>query len=110
MRTSDYDPGPEVRINARDPKLDLRPTPKSKNTRKWCRGKKGVTHQLVVKDSVTAKPSYYSTQFNPFGKILFCSACGKEFGEWHPRIHPSLWPDPPIPAWVTEGPQAYVVR
>lgn len=78
-----------------------------KHTRQWCRGRKGVAHKLVVKDTVDAKPGPYADWK---GKIIFCESCGKEFDQWWPRPWVSLWPDPPIPAWVTEGPEAYRAR
>lgn len=109
MRTSDYDPGPEVRINARDPKLDFRMPGRRKHTRQWCRGKRGLGHKLVVKDTAEVKPGRF-TWHHSAGKILFCEACGKEFDLWWPRWYKSKWPEPPIPAWVTEGPQAYRQR
>lgn len=98
----------ETRVHAQDPKLDQRAPSKSKNSRHWCRGKRGVPHKLVVGNTADVKPGFF-TRPSAEGKILYCEACGKEFDLWWPRWYKSKWPEPPIPAWVTEGPQAYVV-
>jgi hypothetical protein len=69
-------------------------------SRQWCRGKRGVPHQLVVRDYVTVKRVTWPTWFRGGGvsKILLCAACGKEFDSHHPREGRR------IPDWVMHPP------
>lgn len=94
--------------DARDPKLDIR-APHSaikKKTRHWCRGKRGVPHQLVVRDYVTVKRVSWPEWFRPGGgsKILLCAKCGKEFDTYHPRAATPYFPAIVAPDWVTNPP------
>lgn len=84
----------------RDPKADLRPVGQIKNTRRWCRGKIGVPHQLTVKTYREVK----GPGWHPRGEaqILLCSVCGKELDQYRPE-HPSTdWPSRMKPAWALQ--------
>ena len=88
--------------DARDPKLDLRAPGSRKNTRHWCRGRRGIPHKLVVRDYVAVKrvtwPSWYQIEGS---KILLCSVCGKEFATYIPRGATPYFPALVPPDWVT---------
>jgi hypothetical protein len=91
-------------FDARDPKLDLRPPGTRKKTRHWCRGKRGVPHKLVVRDYLTVKRLSYPNGYGKDGKILLCSACGKEFDTYVPRAATRYFAARQIPDWVTNPP------
>jgi hypothetical protein len=93
------------RIDSRDPKIDLRAPSKRKDTRRWCRGKRGVEHQFVVRNNVEInKVSWWPS---PDAKTLCCKVCGKELARYTPPHPHYMGPPRKIPAWVTEGPAAY---
>ncbi len=97
----------DVRDQLDAPRYPARATIGTKGkTRHWCRGKRGVPHQLVVRDFMATKrvtwPAWFRT--GEGSKILLCAKCGKEFAQHHPRDampgHPAL----PTPDWVTNPP------
>jgi hypothetical protein len=67
--------------------------PKSKDTKKWCKGKKGVEHQLQC---VKIIKKYNSFKVEHFEHV--CSVCGKVFDFWYP--HPRESEVPTMPKWV----------
>jgi hypothetical protein len=85
--------------SARDPKLDLRAPARKKNTKQWCRGKVGVTHQLVVRGYQEVKGQGY-WGWGKDGKILLCAKCGKEIAWYVPRAASSSFPALPVPDWA----------
>ncbi len=73
----------------------------TKDKRRWCRGKVGVAHKLVVRlDTSWIRPQL----------LRYCTVCGKEFGSYwrfeydvvdrHRRVVEHVVPPPPD--WVSE--------
>jgi hypothetical protein len=59
----------------------------SKNTKRWCRGKSGIEHKLVV--------SLHDERGLP-RLVRHCSECGKEFGTHYAH---SIWSK--APCWAS---------
>jgi len=60
---------------------------KKKNTKKWCKGKVGRSHEGL--------PHYRRASWGNSGVELVCSKCGKQLDWWWPCWK---WKDPP--EWV----------
>ncbi len=90
--------------DARDPKLEIRAPGVRKKTRHWCRGKRGIPHKLVVRDYLTVKRLTYPSGYGEGGKILLCSACGKELATYVPRGAMGIFPATIAPDWITRYP------
>jgi hypothetical protein len=74
----------------------------SRNTKRWCRGKVGVEHALVVRKKAALGKSYYG-----WSKCIvrYCSRCGKELDYYWPPS--DSWPKEmrdkrPAPDWIKE--------
>lgn len=81
---------------------DIRPPAKSKSkdTKKWCRGKVGTEHAPECVDYNT----YKRTTFAPEWRLLVCKNCGKELDGWWPNrflFNQYKSPPNPKPEWVT---------
>lgn len=59
------------------------PSGSKKDTKKWCRGKAGVSHKPVCVDYATHKRTNWPR--NDW-KLLICSECQKELDSWWPPI------------------------
>lgn len=94
------------RRDARNIKDDPKPKPTSskKNTKRWCKGKKGQEHTPECMSYYNAKgiPMDYleSSMFSAVGwRILVCRRCGKELDYFYPMTMFGI--SKPIPDWVT---------
>lgn len=76
----------------------------SKNTRRWCGGKKGREHTPECRDYGEAKnmaKDFLGRQVDLYRgwKILICTTCGKELDTWFPATR--AWhASKPKPDWV----------
>lgn len=93
---------------AKDPESDKSAKPsKKKDTRKWCKGKKGVEHKKKCVDYRTTKgivtnwPGVWANNslFKDW-KVLICTECGKELAHWTGKM-PWETKSRPVPDWVT---------
>lgn len=82
------------------PEEDISPTKPlggKKDTRRWCKGKRGREHVLKcvsyneVKHNNPSPASW--TKFTMFWKILICTVCGKELDHYYPfsKKNPPDW-------------------
>jgi hypothetical protein len=63
---------------------------KGKNTKRWCRGKVGVEHKLVV--AVMRRCTLFASL------VRYCSECGKEFGSYSRHV----WSRSHRPDWASD--------
>ena len=76
--------------------------PKKKNTKRWCRGKVGIEHQLECRNyastkhnqSVATKQLAIGIRASNNWRILVCKICGKELETWYGKQRNK-------PDWVT---------
>lgn len=76
---------------------------RSKNTRRWCRGKIGRDHQTKCVKYNDVKRTNLATLENStsrYWRILICTVCGKELENYWPWKARGF-KDKPAPAWVT---------
>ena len=64
---------------------------KRKDTKRWCKGKVGREHELLVRHSTEMSKHRFSRSL-----IRFCAKCGKEVAHWYD------WQSGPKPDWVRE--------
>lgn len=87
--------GTKVR-DARHTKVEDAATPglsKKKDTKKWCKGKAGVEHELKCYPyKHDGKNKYLKSCY-----VLACSSCGKEFASYFGTFSSTKKPD-----WVVE--------
>jgi hypothetical protein len=97
---SDWNERALARRNARQAPAvsEVTPVRSTKNTRKFCRGKVGVEHKLVVSDRGSIGKGIQVQDFDKKWLVRYCSACGKETDWWYPMG--ILRREPP--AWVIE--------
>jgi len=53
----------------------------NRDTRRWCRGKVGVEHKLVVASRDQLGKGYGAPVFEPW-LVRYCATCGKEFDSY----------------------------
>lgn len=72
--------------NPDEPEKGTPKLPKKKDTKRWCKGKVGVEHQLKCYsyDELKNKNSSLAGSFGKDWKILACTVCGKEIDRWYP--------------------------
>ena len=65
---------------------EARPTPGKKDTRSWCRGKKGREHRPECLTYREAKgiAKDWMPDFASAWRLLVCAECGKELARWSP--------------------------
>lgn len=97
---SDWNERALARRNARQAPAvsEVPPVRSTKNTRKFCRGKPGVEHKLVVRNRGSIGKGIGVESYDKRWLVRHCSACGKEVDHWFPMG--ILRREPP--AWVTE--------
>lgn len=79
----------DARHTHNGPEISGAPT-KHKDTKRWCRGKAGVEHTLVV---------VVMRRFTLFPELVrHCSTCGKEFGRYSHHVWSVKW----RPEWATD--------
>ena len=90
-----------VRNEKSDDTPKTRGVANKRDTKRWCRGKSGVEHKLVVSSLTDAHKDYgMSTTFAGW-YIRYCSKCGKEFAMYSPPLRG--YPErKPKPAWLLE--------
>ena len=71
-----------------------------RDTKRWCKGKVGVEHKLVVKprSEIAGKAHYQILTTSEKWLIRYCESCGKEVAWWYPMGGMKREP----PAWVVE--------
>jgi hypothetical protein len=75
-----------------------RGVPNKRDTKRWCKGKVGVDHKLVVKTRADiGKDHGLPTSFKDW-LIRHCEICGKEVAWWFPMGGMKREP----PEWVVE--------
>jgi hypothetical protein len=77
-----------------------RGVPNRRNTKRWCHGKVGVEHKLVVKPYAEVKGELGFRDIFKGWLIQYCVECGKNTATYHPSA--VTGPVTPIPAWVAE--------
>lgn len=77
-----------------EPTQSLKPSSKKKDTKKWCKGKIGVEHQLKCVKYTDAKNLDHIRPRQISWRILVCTVCGKELEIYYGRT------TKPKPDWV----------
>jgi hypothetical protein len=71
-----------------------------KKTKRWCRGKVGVEHKLVVSNYADLGKLSWLSQAREW-LVLYCSTCGKELDSYTP-LPPYILKPSPVPPWAAE--------
>lgn len=75
---------------------NTRSVPNKRDTKRWCKGKVGVEHKLVVKTRRELGKEHYRSPDKMPSLCRYCEACGREFDWYHPwfkadRQNPPQW-------------------
>jgi hypothetical protein len=95
------------RVNDRIAVTGERVAPRAgrRGKKQWCRGKRGVAHQLiVVSDAEINRTDWWPA---PGAMTLCCKVCGRDVDHYMPNHPRHIGPPQKIPTWVTEGPEAF---
>ena len=99
-------PGGEERLDGPAPEV-ARSSPARKDTRRWCKGKVGRSHQIGVSDTPTyhcyPAPSWATEKMRErrgdwwCSHLIVCTVCGKRMGYLDGADCPDR-PDRPVPS------------
>lgn len=94
-----------VRRNQLNAASREKPMPLKKKTSKWCRGKKGVTHEVAVATyrDIKRLPANYLPGAYAGWLVQYCKECGKELAHWWPLLTIKKDPKSPLRDGTRDG-------